>query len=79
MYIRVVPRVHFALSVAEDAFNLYGLRDEIGSCFKECLEIILGPAPGTCGDAAMLAYSVRVIRCVQRIRLSTARLLCMRC
>ena len=29
----------------EDAFNLYGLKQEIGHSFKECIETILGPAP----------------------------------
>jgi Casein kinase II regulatory subunit len=29
----------------EDAFNLYGLKQEIGHSFKECIETMLGPAP----------------------------------
>lgn len=36
------------LIIAEDSFNLYGLRNEITYDFRQCLDTILGDAPGGC-------------------------------
>ena len=41
-------------SLSEDAFNLYGLKEEFPSSYRDCIETILGPAPGASPPAYYL-------------------------